>query len=125
MAIKARVRVVALFLLVLFLAPVVNLTRLQVLRSEELFARPDNTRTLEDLSLRGSLLDRTGQPLAQSREGRRVYPLGPITVSISPVWISIEVSRRATTSISPIRYTLETARIDKRGFPSITPWFTL
>ena len=79
MALKARVRVVALFLLVLFLAPVVNLTRLQVLRSEELFARPDNTRTLEDLSLRGSLLDRTGQPLAQSREGRRVYPLGPIT----------------------------------------------
>jgi len=78
-AIKARVRVVALFLLVLFLAPVVNLTRLQVLRSEELFSRPDNTRTLEDLSLRGSLLDRAGQPLAQSQEGRRTYPLGPLT----------------------------------------------
>lgn len=79
MAIKARVRVVALFLLVLFLAPVVNLTRFQVLRSEALLARPDNTRTLEDLSLRGSLLDRTGQPLAQTRQGRRVYPLGPVT----------------------------------------------
>jgi len=78
-AIKARVRVVALFLLMLFLAPVVNLTRLQVLRSEELSQRPDNSRTLEDLSLRGSLLDRTGQLLAQSREGRRVYPLGPLT----------------------------------------------
>jgi peptidoglycan glycosyltransferase len=78
-AIKARVRVVALFLLVLFLAPVVNLTRLQVLRSEELSKRPDNSRTMEDLSLRGSLLDRTGQPLAHSRKGSRVYPLGPIT----------------------------------------------
>ncbi len=79
MAIKVRVRAVALVFLCLFLFPVVSLTRFQVLQADSLARRPDNSRRLEDLSLRGSLLDRAGQPLACTREGQRVYPLGPVT----------------------------------------------
>lgn len=79
MAIKGRVRAVAIFLLLLFWLPVVNLTRYQVLHADALSRRPDNSRRLEDLTLRGSLLDRAGQPLARTRDGGRIYPLGAAT----------------------------------------------
>ena len=79
MALKERVRTVALILLFLFLGPVFNLSRFQVLDSDSLAQRPDNSRHLEDLSLRGSLLDRAGGELAFTKGGQRVHPLGPVT----------------------------------------------
>lgn len=79
MAVKARVRAVAMILLLLFLGPVVNLTRFQVLEADDLAKRPDNSRRLEDLSLRGRILDRGGEALALTKGRQRVYPLGEVT----------------------------------------------
>lgn len=79
MELKGRVRIVALIVLLLFLGPVVNLTRFQVLEADRLARRPDNSRRLEDLSLRGRLLDRAGEPLALTKNRERVYPLGEVT----------------------------------------------
>lgn len=79
MSVKGRVRAVAMILLLLFLGPVVNLTRFQVLEADSLAQRADNSRRLEDLSLRGRILDRAGQPLAVTKGRQRLYPLGEIT----------------------------------------------
>lgn len=79
MTVKTRVRTVAMILLLLFVGPVVNLTRFQVLEAEQLASRPDNSRRLEDLALRGRILDRAGEPLALTRGRQRVHPLGAVT----------------------------------------------
>lgn len=75
MAIKSRVRTLAIMFLLLFAVPVVGLSRFQVFEADTLSAKSGNTRNLENLALRGSILDRRMAVLAQSREGYRYYPL--------------------------------------------------
>ena len=76
MAVKGRVRAVALLFLLLFLGPLVHLSRFQVFQARTLSERPDNVRGMEELSLRGNLLDRAGGVLARTRGRERVHPLG-------------------------------------------------
>ncbi len=77
MELKERVRALSWFLLLAFLIPVFQLWNYQVYQREQLENHPGNPRTREDLTLRGSLLDRHGLPLARTVEGERRYPLGP------------------------------------------------
>ncbi|MEW6279406.1 MAG: penicillin-binding transpeptidase domain-containing protein, partial [Candidatus Eremiobacterota bacterium] len=77
MLIKRRVRRLAILLICLYLIPVLQLWYYQVWAADALLRRPENARGHEDLSLRGSILDRRGRPLAVTSAGRRRYPLGP------------------------------------------------
>lgn len=79
MLIKRRVRRLGILLICLYLLPVGQLWYYQVLMADRLTNRPENTRSHEDLSLRGSLLDRRGQVLARTDKNHRIYPLGPAT----------------------------------------------
>ncbi len=76
MLIKRRVRRLGILLICLYLLPVAQLWYYQVLTATTLTERPENSRAHEDLSLRGSLLDRQGQVLAKTVKDHRVYPLG-------------------------------------------------
>lgn len=77
MSVKRRVRRLAVLLLVLFLAPAFQLWYYQVFHREWLEGHGSNPRHIEDLSLRGSILDRRGEPLALTSGPSRRYPLGP------------------------------------------------
>ncbi len=76
MLIKRRVRRLAILLISLYLLPVGQLWYYQVLIASRLNERPENSRSHENLQLRGRLLDRQGKVLARTDKGRRVYPLG-------------------------------------------------
>lgn len=79
MLIKRRVRRLAILLISLYLLPVAQLWYYQILTADRLTERPENSRSHEELSLRGSLLDRKGQVLAKTKTDHRVYPLGEAT----------------------------------------------
>lgn len=82
MLIKRRVRRLGILLICLYLLPVAQLWYYQVLIADRLTERPENSRSHEDLTLRGSLLDRKGQVLAKTSKEKRVYPLGEVTAPL-------------------------------------------
>ncbi len=77
MAIKNRIRRIAIIFLVLLCFPVIFLTRWQVIEQKKFETDPNNMRLAENLELRGRILDRTGKVLAQSGKTRE-YPYGEV-----------------------------------------------
>lgn len=71
---QRRITKVGRYHLWLFLLPVFSILFYAWLQAPELNERADNPQRLAPLSKRGRLLDRQGVPLAESVDGKRVYP---------------------------------------------------
>ncbi|MGE0488175.1 MAG: peptidoglycan D,D-transpeptidase FtsI family protein [Vulcanimicrobiota bacterium] len=82
MEIRGRIRHLSLVMLAAFLVPIFQLWNYQVYQKDLLERHPANPRRSEDLSLRGRILDRNDQVLAETRGDRRHYPLGPAAAGL-------------------------------------------
>ncbi|MHB2021048.1 MAG: FtsW/RodA/SpoVE family cell cycle protein, partial [Candidatus Xenobia bacterium] len=68
------------------LLPLVYLTWFNLGPAPALAASTDNPRNLEDVALRGRIVDRRGVPLALTRGHRRLYPMGAMAVHPVGYW---------------------------------------
>ena len=75
MELERRLHKVAGYHLALFLLPLLSLLYYGWWNAATLEERPDNPLSTAPMALRGDILDRHGNPLAQSREEDRFYPL--------------------------------------------------
>ncbi len=76
MELERRLKKVARYHLALFLLPLLSLLYYGWWSADVLDQRPDNPLRLSPMARRGKILDRHGEPLAESTGERRLYPLG-------------------------------------------------
>ncbi|MCR4783400.1 MAG: serine hydrolase [bacterium] len=82
MAVKERVRYVAILFAILLALPLVNISRFAFFENSKYVNDPNNRYTYEETALRGRIVDRNFRPLAFVSSGERRYPL---SVAIGPL----------------------------------------